>query len=91
MACLRAVDATVLEGANSNINLAGFFGTFVLVPVVDGDFIAQPATTALRERRVNGVTFFFFANRCQGLNQDKTRCGNYVAAGKYKYCYLHCY
>ncbi|KAJ7190775.1 Alpha/Beta hydrolase protein [Mycena pura] len=73
MACLRAVDATVLEGANSNINLAGFFGTFVLVPVVDGDFITQPATTALRERRVNGQALLSVTNTFEGtifVNQN---------------------
>jgi hypothetical protein len=55
MACLRAADATVLQTANSNINVAGFFGTFLLVPVVDGDFITQRPTLSFMEGKVNGV------------------------------------
>jgi hypothetical protein len=55
MACLRAVDVNTLENANSNINRAGFYGTFVFVPVVDGTFIRQRATEALLQRKVNGV------------------------------------
>ncbi|KAF9024256.1 alpha/beta-hydrolase [Hymenopellis radicata] len=39
--CLRQVDSTSLENINSALNVAGFFGTFVFVPVVDGTFITQ--------------------------------------------------
>ena len=33
-----------------------FFGTFALVPVVDGELIQQRATLALAQRKVNGVS-----------------------------------
>ena len=55
IACLRAADATVLQTANTNINHAGFFGTFTIVPVIDGTFITQRPTLSLLERKVNGV------------------------------------
>ncbi|KAJ6577926.1 hypothetical protein B0H19DRAFT_572472 [Mycena capillaripes] len=57
MACLRAADATVLETANTNINLGGFFGTFLTVPVIDGDFITQRPTLSLIEAKSTGTPF----------------------------------
>jgi carboxylesterase type B len=56
LSCLRSVDANILETVNANINLAGFFGTFTFVPVVDGEFITQRATEALKQGKVNGVS-----------------------------------
>lgn len=48
-ACLVKTDAAVLEAANLEINLSGFSGTFVTVPVIDGDFIVErPVQTILR-------------------------------------------
>ena len=38
-----------------NINLAGVYGTFVFVPVIDGSFIIERPTVTLERRRVNGV------------------------------------
>jgi len=73
MACLRAVPATVLETANNNINIGGFFGTFVTIPVVDGTFITQRATPALQERRVNGQALLSVTNTFEGtafVNQN---------------------
>jgi hypothetical protein len=58
MACLRAVDPSVLATANANINNAGFYGTFSTVPVVDGAFITQRPTLSLLEGKVNGVFSF---------------------------------
>ncbi|KAJ6496019.1 alpha beta-hydrolase [Mycena sanguinolenta] len=54
LACLRAVDANALATVNVNINAAGFFGTYVTVPVVDGVFITQRPTLSLLEGKVNG-------------------------------------
>ncbi|KAJ7216264.1 Alpha/Beta hydrolase protein, partial [Mycena rebaudengoi] len=65
-ACLRAVGTHVLETANNNINTAGFFGTFVFVPVVDGTFIRQRATEALSQRKVNGVSLLAMTNTFEG-------------------------
>ena len=53
--CLRAVDVNSLESANVEINAGGFFGTFVLVPVVDGSFITERPTELLKAGKVNGV------------------------------------
>ncbi|KAK1221636.1 hypothetical protein PQX77_015551 [Marasmius sp. AFHP31] len=55
--CLRETDTDALELANQNINVAGFFGTFTFVPVVDGTFIRQRPTQALREGKLNGQAF----------------------------------
>ncbi|KAF7311954.1 Carboxylic ester hydrolase [Mycena indigotica] len=66
MACLRAVDANSLETANSNINVAGFFGTFTLVPVIDGVFIRQRPTLALAQGKVNGQKLLAVLNTFEG-------------------------
>ena len=62
LGCLREVDVNVLAIVNEKINVAGFFGTFTFVPVVDGTFIRQRPTQSLKEGKVNGVglesTFF---------------------------------
>jgi hypothetical protein len=55
LACLRAVDVNVLQTANTNVNNAAFYGTFLTVPVVDGDFITQRPTLSMLEGKVNGV------------------------------------
>ncbi|KAJ7835554.1 alpha/beta-hydrolase [Mycena olivaceomarginata] len=66
MACLRAADATVLENANNNINVAGFFGTFPMVPVVDGVFITQRPILSLLEGKVNGEALLAVTNTFEG-------------------------
>ncbi|KAJ6577861.1 Alpha/Beta hydrolase protein [Mycena capillaripes] len=66
MACLRAADATVLEAANNNISLGGFFHTFLFVPVVDGVFITQRPTVALMESKVNGEALLAVTNTFEG-------------------------
>ena len=53
--CLRAVDVDSLQSANLEINASGFFGTFVFVPVVDGNFITERPTELLKAGKVNGV------------------------------------
>ncbi|KAJ7505614.1 Alpha/Beta hydrolase protein [Mycena galericulata] len=68
MACLRATDAAVLEAANTNINLAGFFGTFLLTPVVDGVFITQRPTLSLLEGQVNGEALLSITNAFEGTS-----------------------
>ena len=56
--CLVAADAGTLEGANVVINEAGFFGTFVLVPVIDGDFIVERPVQTILKGKLNGVRHF---------------------------------
>ncbi|KAJ7077232.1 Alpha/Beta hydrolase protein [Mycena epipterygia] len=75
MDCLRATDATVLETANTNINLAGFFGTFTLIPVIDGVFITQRPSLSLLEGKVNGKALLSVTNTFEGtifVNQNTT-------------------
>lgn len=58
MSCLRSVDVTTLQTINNNIDLAGFFGTFTWVPVIDGTLILERPIEALLNKRVNGVKEF---------------------------------
>ncbi|KAF9024268.1 alpha beta-hydrolase [Hymenopellis radicata] len=64
--CLRQVDSTSLENINSALNVAGFFGTFVFVPVVDGTFITQRPIEALRRRKLNAKTLLAVTNTDEG-------------------------
>ncbi|KAF7375448.1 COesterase domain-containing protein [Mycena sanguinolenta] len=66
LTCLRAVDATTLETANTNIVAAGFFGTFSTVPVVDGVFITQRPILSLLEGKVNGQALLSMTNTFEG-------------------------
>ncbi|KAJ6477683.1 alpha beta-hydrolase [Mycena sanguinolenta] len=73
LSCLRAVDATTLQTVNTNINAAGFFGTFVMVPVIDGVFITQRPTLSLLEGKVNGQALLSVTNTFEGtifVNQN---------------------
>ncbi|KAF7344320.1 Carboxylic ester hydrolase [Mycena sanguinolenta] len=73
MSCLRAVDANTLRAVNTNITAAPFFGTFVMVPVVDGVFIQQRPTLSLAEGKVNGEALLSVANSFEGtifVNQN---------------------
>ncbi|KAF5353757.1 hypothetical protein D9757_012936, partial [Collybiopsis confluens] len=66
LSCLRSVDPNTLETINNNINLAGFFGTFVFVPVVDGTFITQRPTLSFKQGKVNGNAFLAVTNAHEG-------------------------
>ncbi|KAL0578556.1 hypothetical protein V5O48_003457 [Marasmius crinis-equi] len=66
LACLRKADTTALQTANTNINLAAFFGTFAFVPVVDGTFIKQRPIEALKEGKVNGEALLAVTNTNEG-------------------------
>jgi hypothetical protein len=50
------VDEATLETANEVINESGFFGIFVLVPVVDGEFIVERPIETIQRGRLNGVS-----------------------------------
>lgn len=56
LGCLRSADVAALQAANTKLNLAGFFGTFTFVPVVDGEFIVERPTLTLERGSVNGVS-----------------------------------
>ncbi|KAK0441068.1 Alpha/Beta hydrolase protein [Armillaria borealis] len=66
LACLRNADVNVLEQININLCGSGFFGTFVFVPVVDGDFITQRPALALLEGKVNGEALMSITNANEG-------------------------
>ncbi|KAJ3743975.1 Alpha/Beta hydrolase protein [Lentinula detonsa] len=66
LACLRAADVSVLRTVNANIQGAVFFGTFAFVPVIDGSFIRQRPTVALREGKINGHAFLAVTNMHEG-------------------------
>ncbi|KAK1234054.1 hypothetical protein PQX77_002748 [Marasmius sp. AFHP31] len=73
--CLRDADTNTLQTANAKINLAGFFGTFTFVPVVDGTFIKQRPIEALKQGKVNGEALLAFASTNEGnvfVNQTAT-------------------
>lgn len=55
LSCLRAADVSTLQTLNYNINIDGFFGTFVFVAVVDGTFIVERPTVTINRGRLNGV------------------------------------
>lgn len=55
LTCLRASNTSILQAANDKACRSAFYGTSVVVPVVDGEFITQRPSEALRQRRVNGV------------------------------------
>ncbi|KAJ6572346.1 Alpha/Beta hydrolase protein [Mycena capillaripes] len=79
MACLRSVDISVLQAANSQINNKGFYGTFSFVPVVDGSFIAQRPTLSLLQNKVNGEALLSISNTFEGVlfvNQDSAATVN---------------
>ncbi|KAG9225175.1 hypothetical protein CCMSSC00406_0007414 [Pleurotus cornucopiae] len=83
LSCLRAANVSVLQAANMQVNQAGFFGTLVTVPVVDGDFITQRPTLALRQRRVNGRALLAMTNTHEGNNFVNQSTAAKVAAGDY--------
>ncbi|KAK0463609.1 Alpha/Beta hydrolase protein [Desarmillaria tabescens] len=66
LTCLRNADVNVLEQINVDLCSSGFFGTFVFVPVVDGDFIKQRPTVAMREGKVNGEVLLSVTNTNEG-------------------------
>ncbi|KAJ8514991.1 hypothetical protein ONZ45_g7520 [Pleurotus djamor] len=82
LACLRSADVSVLQSTNVNINGAGFFGTFVMVPVIDGDFIAQRPIEALRQKQVNGKGLLVTSNTNEGtMFIDQSTADTVTAAG----------
>ncbi|KAK7461916.1 hypothetical protein VKT23_008347 [Stygiomarasmius scandens] len=66
LACLREAKPELLAEVNTNISLNAFFGTFLFVPVVDGTFILERPTEALRKRKVNGENLLAVVNTNEG-------------------------
>ncbi|KAE9407596.1 alpha/beta-hydrolase [Gymnopus androsaceus JB14] len=67
LACLRASDVNTLSTANTNIQAGAFFGTPVFCPVIDGSFITQRPTVALKEGKINGNAYLAVTNTNEGV------------------------
>ncbi|KAF4598669.1 hypothetical protein EYR38_007075 [Pleurotus pulmonarius] len=67
LACLRAANTTVLQAANAEAYRRGGFGVSLVVPVVDGEFITQPPSEALRKGQVNGNALLAITNSNEGV------------------------
>ncbi|KAF9468175.1 Alpha/Beta hydrolase protein [Collybia nuda] len=65
-ACLRGTPAATLQNINIQMGDNAFFGTFAFVPVVDGTFITQRPTIALRQGKVNGQAVYAVTNTFEG-------------------------
>lgn len=50
------VDVDTLEKVNDDINKSGFSGTFVTVPVVDGDLIIERPIETIIKGKLNAVS-----------------------------------
>ncbi|KAK7462813.1 hypothetical protein VKT23_007393 [Stygiomarasmius scandens] len=68
LSCLRKANTNALETANTQIAPSAFFGTYLFDPVVDGTFITQRATQALREFKVNGQAYLAITNTNEGVS-----------------------
>ncbi|KAG1753271.1 Alpha/Beta hydrolase protein [Suillus lakei] len=66
LSCLRAADVNTLQTLNYNINVNGFFGTFVFVAVVDGTFILERPTVTINKGRLNGNYLLAITNSHEG-------------------------
>ncbi|KAI0782412.1 cephalosporin esterase [Irpex lacteus] len=64
--CLVNVDEGTLQNANIVINLSGFFGTFVVVPVIDGEFITDSPSRQIESGRLNGERLLAITNTFEG-------------------------
>lgn len=64
--CLVGVDAGTLEGANVDINESGFFGTFVMVPVVDGELIVERPIETILKGKLNAKNYLAMTNTFEG-------------------------
>ncbi|KXN89294.1 Fatty acyl-CoA hydrolase precursor, medium chain [Leucoagaricus sp. SymC.cos] len=64
--CLRQADIATLSKVNLDITQSAFFGTCILVPVVDGTLITKRPTELLKEVKINGGAFLSMTNSFEG-------------------------
>ena len=57
------VDVGTLQTANVDINESGFFGTFVMVVVVDGDLIVERPIQTIERGKLNPVRILLRSTR----------------------------
>ncbi|KAG2359232.1 hypothetical protein BDR07DRAFT_1415437, partial [Suillus spraguei] len=75
LSCLRAADVNTLQTLNNNIDVDGFFGTLVFVPVVDSTFILERPASTIRKGRLNSNYLLSVTNSYEGnifVNQSTT-------------------
>ena len=58
-ACLVAANASTLEKVNKQVAANGFSGTFVTVPVVDGELIVERPIETITKGRLNAVSIVY--------------------------------
>lgn len=54
-ACLVSTPAETLQSINVKINTGAFFGTFTIIPVIDGELIRDRPTKLIQSGKLNGV------------------------------------
>ncbi|EIW84339.1 alpha beta-hydrolase [Coniophora puteana RWD-64-598 SS2] len=65
--CLREADVTTLQTANYNLaSSSAFYGTYVFVPVVDGEFIQERPSVTIAGGKLNGDLYFAVGNSHEG-------------------------
>ncbi|KAI0688126.1 cephalosporin esterase [Cytidiella melzeri] len=64
--CLVNTDEGTLQNANIAINLSGFYGTYAVVPVVDGEFIQDSPSKQITSGILNGERLLMVTNTFEG-------------------------
>ncbi|KAI5887766.1 alpha/beta-hydrolase [Schizophyllum commune H4-8] len=64
--CLREVDFETLREVNYDLTTGAFYGTFVMAPVVDGDFVRRAPLEAVARREVNVHEVLAMVNTDEG-------------------------
>nr|GAT46602.1 predicted protein [Mycena chlorophos] len=67
LACLRGIDAGILQNINNAMTLSSYFGTFTFIPVVDGTFIVENPIAQLSRGQVNGEAYYAVTNTNEGI------------------------
>lgn len=83
LSCLRALDANTLQATNAAISVNAFFGTFIFAPVVDGEFIRERPTVAMKEGKVNGHALLSVTNTFEGASFVDTSTASTVQVPNY--------
>ncbi|KLO13411.1 alpha/beta-hydrolase [Schizopora paradoxa] len=66
--CLVALPAAQLEVINTEVNVNAFSGTYLLVPVVDGEFIQERPVVTMSNGKLNADTVLMVTNTNEGVS-----------------------
>ncbi|KAH7906562.1 Alpha/Beta hydrolase protein [Hygrophoropsis aurantiaca] len=75
LACLKTVNVTTMQDANTYLAGTAFWDTFVFAPVVDGTFIVERPSVTLAKGTVNGDGLLSIGNSHEGndfVNPNET-------------------